>query len=371
MCRLEEFIEATCRTCVDFPIRIYLNGDWKEFKVERPFWTRSPETITHNEYASCYKSSFGGTDDHFAVKHFRFEGQLEFAALLFVPCLQVRVIMLSQRDNALFGTNLSGEECFCIPDGELSNTAGRLQEQIAAKLEVQPHALQLLSDQGCQVHQHDEVIRDFNTTVVRVLVGQSHDQSNVGSIKLYLCHEFIRSGGQLLPDWLCFIRGVVDSSDLPRIMICQEKRNLVNKCLKMFEEIAESSDVKYQELYDRFGRHFKLGCNEDCMNRMRIAKLLRYRTLFSTTQMMSLTEYVSQMKDDQNRIYYITGERFSMPSSCRVLEDLRNKGLDVLYMLDPIDSDVVAALTEFDGKAFELISPEEHDEGCRKLMAAS
>jgi len=110
------------------------------------------------------------------------------------------------------------------------------------------------------------------------------------------------------------------------------KKNLVKKCLEMFAEIAEKKD-DYKKFYEQFGKCLKLGIHEDSTNRAKIAELLRYQTSKSGDESISLKEYVDRMKEGQNDIYYITGESVAQVSSSPFLENLRKKGLEVLYMV--------------------------------------
>merc|ERR1711998_404078 len=127
------------------------------------------------------------------------------------------------------------------------------------------------------------------------------------------------------------------------------KKNLVKKCLEMFAEIAEKKD-DYKKFYEQFGKCLKLGVHEDSTNRTKVAELMRYQTSKSGDEQISLKEYVDRMKEGQNDIYYITGESIAQVSSSPFLENLRKKGLEVLYMVDPVDEYAVQQLKEFDGK---------------------
>merc|ERR1712055_1017231 len=202
------------------------------------------------------------------------------------------------------------------------------------------------------------------------------------NIKLYVRRVFIMDNcDELIPEYLSFIRGVVDSEDLPlnisREMLQQNKilkvirKNLVKKCLEMFDDIVQDKDLS-AKFFEQFAKNIKLGIHEDSTNRKKLSELLRYHSSSSGEEQTSLKDYVERMKENQKQIYYITGESRETVSNSAFVERVKKRGFEVLYMCEPIDEYVVQQLKEYDGKSLVSVTkeglelPEDEDEKKRR-----
>jgi len=189
------------------------------------------------------------------------------------------------------------------------------------------------------------------------------------SIKLYVRRVFIMDNcEEIIPEYLNFVKGVVDSEDLPlnisRETLQQSKilkvirKNIVKKCLELFAELAENKE-NYKTFYEQFGRNIKLGIHEDSTNRTKVANLLRYYSSHDGgEERTTLADYVTRMKDNQKDIYFITGESVDIVKNSAFVERVTKRGFEVLYMCEPIDEYCVQQLREYDGKNLVSVTKE-------------
>jgi heat shock protein beta len=282
--------------------------EWVRMNSQQAIWHRQKEDVTDEEYQNFYKSISKDTDDASTWIHFRAEGEIEFKSIMYIPSKAPH----DQYDN-YYGTN----------------------------------------------------------SAMRLYVR-----------KVLITDEF----EDLLPRYLNFIKGVVDSDDMPlnvsRETLQQHKilkvmgKKLVRKCLEMLRKMAENSvadadmddedgdgdEDEVEDLYTKFwesyGKNIKLGVIEDSSNRSKLSKLLRFKSNKSGDSYMSFEDYVENMKDWQDEIFYIAGESVEQVEKSPMLERLNRKGVEVLYLVDPIDEYCVQNLPEFDGKKLMSVTKE-------------
>uniref|UniRef100_A0A1D1Z4J7 Heat shock protein 90 n=1 Tax=Anthurium amnicola TaxID=1678845 RepID=A0A1D1Z4J7_9ARAE len=273
--------------------------DWELANETKPIWLRNPKDVTTEEYNEFYKDTFKEYLDPLASSHFTTEGEVEFRSILFVPAV---------------------------------SPAGGRGDDIA-----------------------NRKTKNIRLYVKRVFISDDFD-------------------GELFPRYLSFVKGVVDSNDLPLNVsreILQESRlirimrkRLVRKAFDMILGISLSDNRDdYDKFWDNFGKHLKLGCIEDHSNHKRIAPLLRFFSSQSEEELVSLDEYIENMKSEQKNIYYIAADSLSSAKNTPFLERLIEKDYEVLLLIDPIDEVAIQNLKSYKEQNFVDISKEDLDLG--------
>jgi heat shock protein beta len=287
--------------------------DWKLINNQAAIWTRDSKDVTDEEYTNFYKGMSKDTEDPATWIHFKAEGEVEFKSILFIPS-------------------------------------------------VAPWDL---------YDQYYQKSAQLKLYVRKVLITDEFED--------------------LVPRYLNFLRGIVDSDDLPlnvsRETLQQHKvlkvmgKKLVRKALEMLRKLAAKKeeaetdedeeteededgegaaevDDPYVKFWEAFGKNIKLGIIEDSANRSKLTKLLRYKTNKSGDKFISLEEYVDRMADWQTNIYFISGENQDVVEKSPFLEKINKKGVECLYLTDPIDEYTVQHITEYDGKKLQSVTKE-------------
>ena len=237
--------------------------------------------------------------------------------------------------------------------------------------EFYKHIAHDFSDPAIWSHNRVEGKQEY-TSLLYIPARAPFDMWNRDSkhgLKLYVQRVFIMDDAeQFMPNYLRFVRGLIDSNDLPLNVsreILQDSRvtqslrgALTKRSLQMLEKLAKDDAEKYQQFWKEFGLVLKEGPAEDNANQQQIAKLLRFATSQSESaeQTVSLDDYVTRMVEGQDKIYYITADSYAAAKSSPHLELFRKKGIEVLLLSDRIDEWMMSYLTEFDGKTFQSVS---------------
>lgn len=195
-------------------------------------------------------------------------------------------------------------------------------------------------------------------------------QKKASKIKLYVRKVFITDECDILPDYLKFVNGVVESNDIPlnisretlqqNLIVKLIGKSVVKKIMDMITNISEDSE-KFKIFYEQFSKNLKLGVHEDNNNRVKLTSFLRYETSKSQGDLISIDEYISNMQENQNNIYYITGESVKAINNSPFLERLREKNYEVIYMTDPLDEYVVQQVRDYKDKKLVCITKENLD----------
>ena len=304
------------------------NWGWKVQNDNKPIWVRNPKEVEKESYNEFYKTTF--------------------------KCAAARAA-----------------RCVSAPCADV--TTARPRREFMDPL----------------AHTHFSIEGDIEFKAIMFMPGMApFDQQDwmrkSRSIKLYVRRVFISDqfDEDLMPRYLNFIQGIVDSNDLPLNVsreILQESRvvrvmrkRLLRKSLDMIKEVAEREDKKdYNTFWEAFGRNLKLGIIEDSANREELAQLVQFASSSSGDDMTTLKSYVSRMKPEQKGIYYLAADSKAAAVRAPFVEGLVARGLEVLYLTDPIDEVAITNLGTFDGKTLIDVTKEDLDLGCAACAAAA
>ncbi len=188
-------------------------------------------------------------------------------------------------------------------------------------------------------------------------------------VKLYVRRVFITDRcDELIPEYLSFMKGVVDSNDLPlnvsremlqhNTVLKKMKKHVVKKTIDLLTKSAEEEPAKYKQFYEQYSKNIKLGVHEDTDNRDKLVKLLRFFTMTHKEEAISLQQYIKEMPDTQKDIYYITGESIANLEDSPFLETLKKRNYDVLLLVEPIDEYSIQQIKDFEGKQLVDVTKE-------------
>ncbi|CAK4616575.1 hypothetical protein LEN26_001531 [Aphanomyces euteiches] len=286
--------------------------DWQRVNEVKAIWTRAKEDVTDDEYNNFFKAIHKDSTDPLTWIHFTAEGEIEFKSILYIPSKA-------------------------------------------------PHDM---------YQKFDSKRADVKLYVRKVLISDQFEE--------------------FLPKYLNFIVGVVDSDDLP-INVSREtlqenkilrvmRKKLVRKVLEMLRKLSENDtsesdededdsspeekkdsqedSSKYLTFWENYGKNIKIGIMDDPANKGKLLKLLRFKTSTSPDKFISLNQYVSRMKDWQDTIYYIAGESIETVEKSPFLQTCKAKGVEVLYLVDPLDEYVMQHIPDFDGKKMQSVTKE-------------
>lgn len=299
---------------------------------------------------------------------------LKKEAKSFLDEAEIERVVRAYSDHILFPVELAGE------DGKTRqiNSASALWQR--SKSEVKPEEYQEVyktlahqfDDPALTLHYRAEGRQSYAV----LLFVPSHapfdlfDAERKGRVRLYVRRVFITEEAQLLPPYLRFVRGVIDSEDVPlnisreilqnNAQVAQIRKAVTGRFLSELETLAEKDTAQYEKIWDAFGGVLKEGLCEDFERRDQLLKLARFRTT-AGSGWRSLAQYVAAMKPNQNEIYYVTGNSLELISSSPQLEAAKSRGVEVLLMADPVDHFWTSMGQKFDGKALKSLTHGEAD----------